>query len=40
MLLRSLLQVALNPGSAPQDTAYYSLADLLLTAENFYDQFK
>ncbi|TFK92842.1 hypothetical protein K466DRAFT_539020 [Polyporus arcularius HHB13444] len=31
--------VALNPGSAPQDIAYYSLANLLLTAENFYDQF-
>ncbi|KAI0722264.1 Spherulation-specific family 4 [Cerioporus squamosus] len=31
--------VALNPGSAPQDTRYYNLADLLLTAENFFNQF-
>ncbi|EIW61479.1 uncharacterized protein TRAVEDRAFT_56779 [Trametes versicolor FP-101664 SS1] len=31
--------IALNPGDAPQDTAYYGLADLLLTAENFFDEF-
>ncbi|RPD66774.1 hypothetical protein L226DRAFT_453493 [Lentinus tigrinus ALCF2SS1-7] len=31
--------LALNPGAAPEDTAYYNLADLLLTAENFYDDF-
>ncbi|PIL36914.1 hypothetical protein GSI_00604 [Ganoderma sinense ZZ0214-1] len=31
--------IALNPGAAPADTDYYDLADILLTAENFYDQF-
>ncbi|EJF62840.1 Spherulation-specific family 4 [Dichomitus squalens] len=31
--------IALNPGAAPEDTDYYSLADILLTAEDFYADF-
>lgn len=34
------VQVALNPGDAPEDTAYYGIADLLLTAEDFFDDFR
>ena len=34
------VQVALNPGAAPADTDYYNLADILLTAENFYADFR
>ncbi|KAI0677015.1 Spherulation-specific family 4 [Trametes maxima] len=32
--------ITLNPGTAPQDTAYYGIADLILSAENFFDKFK
>ncbi|EIW61478.1 uncharacterized protein TRAVEDRAFT_18178 [Trametes versicolor FP-101664 SS1] len=32
--------VSLNPGAAPSSTKYYGIADLLLTAENFYSDFK
>ncbi|KAI0824688.1 Spherulation-specific family 4 [Trametes gibbosa] len=31
--------IALNPGDAPEDTAYYDIADLVLSAENFFDKF-
>ncbi|KAH9894416.1 Spherulation-specific family 4 [Cubamyces lactineus] len=31
--------IALNPGTAPGDDDYYSIADILLTAENFFDDF-
>ncbi|KAI0637951.1 Spherulation-specific family 4 [Trametes polyzona] len=31
--------ISLNPGTAVQDTAYYGIADLLLTAENFFNDF-
>ncbi|KAI0356485.1 hypothetical protein OH77DRAFT_206143 [Trametes cingulata] len=31
--------ISLNPGTAPDDTAYYGIADLVLSAENFFDQF-
>ncbi|KAI0332427.1 hypothetical protein GY45DRAFT_1433108 [Cubamyces sp. BRFM 1775] len=31
--------IALNPGTAPSDNDYYSIADILLTAENFFDKF-
>ncbi|KAI9001338.1 Spherulation-specific family 4 [Trametes punicea] len=31
--------IALNPGTAVDDDDYYSLADILLTAEDFFDQF-
>ena len=37
---RAYAQVALNPGAAPTDTDYYNLADILLTAENFYADFR
>ncbi|KAI0824687.1 Spherulation-specific family 4 [Trametes gibbosa] len=32
--------VAMNPGIAPSSTKYYGIADILLTAENFYSKFK
>ena len=35
-----IMQIALNPGTAVSDTAYYGLADILLTAENFFDDFR
>ncbi|KAJ8462204.1 hypothetical protein ONZ51_g11051 [Trametes cubensis] len=31
--------IALNPGTAPSDDGYYSIADILLTAENFFSDF-
>ena len=34
------VQFALNPGAAPADIDYYDLADILLTAENFYADFR
>ncbi|KAI0751510.1 Spherulation-specific family 4 [Daedaleopsis nitida] len=35
----SFRYVTLNPGSAPTDDRFYSIADLLLTAENYYTAF-
>ncbi|TBU57701.1 Spherulation-specific family 4 [Dichomitus squalens] len=37
--VRAMATIALNPGTAVSDTAYYNLADILLTAENFFDDF-
>lgn len=31
--------ITLNPGAAPADVSYYNLADFLLTAENYFDDF-
>ena len=38
--LRNLVQVALNPGANPENDTYYDIADLLCTAEDYFDDFR
>lgn len=33
-------KISLNPGTAPDDSDYYTIADLVLSDELFYDQFE
>ena len=34
------MQITLNPGAAPSDISYYGITDLLLSAEDFYKNFR